>query len=103
MRKMTTLSIVLASMLFTTMHLSANEATAMSDSVAKKEAKALADPKRTEGVPAAKAKIEEEQEKRNFDTKMDRSQFNKDAANDTKKLNGENKAEINTIEKEQSH
>lgn len=100
MKKITIVSVTLASLLFATTMLSANEKSAMHDSVAQKEKAAMSNPKMTDGGHAAKAKIEEEQEKRNFDTKMDREKFKEDAKKDEKKLNGENKAEIKTIEAE---
>jgi len=103
MKGFTKVPVVLGSILLGTIHLFASEVPVMTDSVAKKEAKALANPKMTDGEHAAKAKIEEEKEKRNFDAKMVRDKFNKEAASDKKDLNGENKAEIKTIEKEDAH
>ncbi|WP_294951234.1 hypothetical protein [Sulfurovum sp.] len=70
---------------------------ALTDSVAQKEQKALANPKLTEGVPAAKAKVEEEEEKRNFDTKMDDTTFNKEGKAGEKKT--VNKTEMKTVDK----
>ncbi len=103
MKEFKKVSILLGSMVFSTISLFANEVPAMTDSVAKKEATALANPKVTDGEHAEKAKIEEEMEKRNFDAKMVKDKFDKEVASDEKDLNGENKAEIKTIEKEQTY
>jgi len=103
MKKFTKISILLGSLLFGTVYLFASEVPAMTDSVAKKETKALTNPKMTDGEHAAKAKIEEEKEKRNFDAKMVKNKFNKEVKSDKKDLNGENKAEVKTIEKEDAH
>ena len=100
MKEFTKVSILVGSVLFSTIYLFASEVPAMTDSVAKKEAKALANPKMTDGEHAAKAKIEEEKEKRNFDAKMVKNKFNNEVKSDKKDLNGENKAEVKTIEKE---
>ena len=96
MQKMIILSAAAAAVVFGVTTLAANEG--LSDSVAKKEAAALANPKMTEGKHAAKAKIEEEKEKRNFDTKMDRSNFEKEAKADEKKV--DDVAEVKEIEAE---
>jgi len=100
MKSFTKVSVVLGSILFGTIHLFASEVPAMTDSVSKKETKALANPKMTDGEHAAKAKIEEEKEKRNFDAKMVKNKFSKEVKSDKKDLNGENKAEVKTIERE---
>lgn len=68
------------------------------DSVAKEEAAALASPKMTEGVPAAKAKVEETESKEKFETKMDSKNFEKEAKADVKKE--VTKEEVKSIEKE---
>lgn len=51
----------------------------MKDSVAKKEAAAISESAETSGSPAAKAEVEEAQEKSEFKTKMDREAFEKEA------------------------
>jgi hypothetical protein len=56
----------------------------MQDTVAQEEAKALAQPA-VPGEAAAKAKVEEAQSKELFETKMDRSAFEKEAMKDAKK------------------
>jgi uncharacterized membrane protein len=75
------------------------EAKVPTDSVAKKEAAAEANPKMTEGEPAAKAKVEEAQEKENFDAKEKKEAFSKEAAADEKKVATPD--EVKTIEKEE--
>lgn len=74
------------------------EAKVPADSVAKEEAAAEANPKVTEGEPAAKAKVEEAQEKENFDAKEQQEGFAKEAAADEKKE--ATPAEVKTIEAE---
>jgi hypothetical protein len=90
MKKIIITSAALAAIMFGTTALTANEAadaskSALADSVAKKEKEALANPEMTKGEHAAKAKVEEEREKRNFDTKMDKEKFSKEAKADEKK------------------
>jgi len=96
MKKIIISSAAAAAIVFGATTLVANEG--LSDSVAKKEAAALANPKMTEGEHAAKAKIEEEREKKNFDTKMDRSNFKKEAKADEKKV--DDVEEVKEIEAE---
>ena len=103
MKKTIIVSAALAAMVFGTTTLVANEAvdatkSELVDSVAKKAKKALENPKMTEGEHAAKAKVEEEMEKKNFDTKMDSEKFKKEAKADEKKSADE--AEVKTIEAE---
>ena len=86
MRKMTTISIVLASVLCSTVILSAKGMTVAVDSVAKKEASALVNPKMTEGEHAAKAKVEETAAKEEFKTKEDMGKLEKEALSDEKKV-----------------
>lgn len=103
MKKIIIASAALAAIVFGTTTLAANEAadtskSGLADSVAQKEKEALANPKITEGEHAAKAKVEEELEKRNFDAKMDREKLNKEAKADEKKTADE--AQVKTIEAE---
>ena len=102
MKKIIIASAALAALVFGTTTLMANEVadaakSALVDSVAKKEKEALANPKMTEGEHAAKAKIEEEQEKRNFKTKMDEEKFPKEVKKDEKDT--ATPAEVKDIEK----
>ncbi len=55
------------------------------DSVAKEEKQALQNPHMTEGNPHAKAKVEETESKDEFEAKMDRLKFEKEAQQDEKK------------------
>ena len=94
MKRIIILSAVAAAIVCGATTLAANEE--LSDSVAKKDVAALANPQMTEGEHAAKAKVEEEREKKNFDTKMDRSNFKKEAAADEKKV--DDIAEVKELE-----
>jgi len=103
MKKTIIASAALAAMVFGSTTLIANEAvdatkSALVDSVAKEAKKALDNPKMTEGEHAAKAKVEEEREKKDFDAKMDEEKFKKEAKAGEKKIADE--AEVKTIEAE---
>ena len=76
----------------------AASAPAPSDSVAKKEAAAEANPKMTEGEPAAKAKVEETESKDATEAKEATEDFKKEATADEKKV--ATPAEVKTIESE---
>lgn len=74
-------------------------AKAPTDSVAKEEAAAEANPKMTEGVPAAKAAVEETESKDLFEAKEARESLKKEAVADEAKVDA--KAEVKaSIEKE---
>ncbi|WP_041672712.1 hypothetical protein [Sulfurovum sp. NBC37-1] len=84
MKKIIISTAAVATIVFGVTTLAANEG--VSDSVAKKEAAALANPKMTEGEHAAKAKVEEAAAEGEFKDKMDREKFKKEAASDEKKV-----------------
>lgn len=76
------------------------EAKKPEDSVAKKEEAAIANPKMTEGVPAAKAKVEEAQDKEKFEAKEERENFKKETkADEQKEVTPE---EVKSVAKEEA-
>jgi len=86
MKKKLALSTLVCGLLLGATQLQAQTPATPSDSVAPKEAKALANPAIMQKDHAAAAKVEETVEKRNFETKMKRSVFEKEAQADKKKL-----------------
>jgi len=86
MKKQLALSTLVCGLLLGATHLQAQTPATPSDSVAKKEAKALANPAIMQKDHAAAAKVEESIAKRNFEAKMKRSVFEKEAQTDKKKL-----------------
>jgi len=86
MKKQLALSTLVCGLLLGATHLQAQTPATPSDSVAKKEAKALANPAIMQKDHAAAAKVEESIAKRNFEAKMKRSVFEKEAQADKKKL-----------------
>jgi len=94
MKKSVMISTLLAAVLFGTTALTANSLT---DVVAKKEAAALMKGK-VKDEAAAKAKVEETAAKEEFETKLDREKFAKEAKSDEKKV--DTITEVKEIEKE---
>jgi len=82
MKRIVTISIVLATILSVS-NLSAN---GLKDNVAQKATKALNNPSEVKGQAAAKAEVEETRSKELFESKMDKSKFNKEAVADEKKV-----------------
>lgn len=93
MKKNVMISAALAAALFGTTTLTANSLT---DTVAKKEAAALVKGKVKEEA-AAKAKVEESAAKEEFESKLDREKFSKEAKADEKKV--DEATEVKELEK----